>query len=139
MARDDSLVGRLDHLGVARQAEADGLSPALARRVADVVTRSGLPEDRRSEVYRELVSHFQDGLEAGRTDAELLEAFGDGAAAGRLIGGQKRVVTPEAAGGSGSGDGLLTRILRDVRLAARRLLARPGFTATALLSLALGI
>jgi predicted permease len=139
MARDDSLVGRLDHLGVARQAEAEGLSPALAQRVADAVTRSGLPEDRRSEVYRELVSHFQDGLEAGRTETELLEAFGDGAAAGRLIGGQKRVVTPEAAGGSGSGDGLLTRLLRDVRLAARRLLARPGFTATALLSLALGI
>ena len=139
MAREDSLVGRLDHLGVSRLAQSEGLPPELARRVADVITGSGLPEDRRSEVFRELVSHFQDGLDAGQTPTELLATFGESGPAARLIGSHKRVITPEEQGGSGPGDSFVVRFFRDLRLATRRLLARPGFTATAILSLALGI
>ena len=139
MSHQDSLVGRLDHLGVTRLAQSEGLPPELAQRIADVVTGTGLPEDRRSEVFRELVSHFQDGLEAGQSPAQLLAIFGDSNVAARLIAGHKRVITSEEQGGSGPSDGILLRLVRDVRLAARRLMARPGFTATAILSLALGI
>lgn len=138
-APDDSLVGRLDRLGVERLARAAGLPDALASHVSEVVTGTGLREDRRVEVFRELVAHFQDGLEAGRTPEELLHASGTPGVAARLIHEQKRIVTPEAQGGTGSGDGLVTRVARDARYAIRRLLARPAFTATAILSLALGI
>ena len=139
MAQREALVGRLDRMGVERLARSSGLPAPLAERVAQVVVGSGLPEDRRAEVFRELVSHFQDGLAEGRTPAELLEAFGDAGRAAALIRDAKRVVTPEPRGGSGAGDGRLTRLVRQVRYAVRRLAARPTFAATAILSLALGI
>lgn len=135
----DDLVGRLDRLGVQRAAQAAGLPAPLAARVADVVVSSGLPEDRREEVFRELVAHFEDGLAAGRRVDELLAAFGDGRRAARLIGQEKRIVTSETMGGSGAREGLLRRLGQDARYAVRRLAARPAFTLTAILSLALGI
>src|SRR5207249_8352039 len=42
-------------------------------------------------------------------------------------------------GGTGPGDGWLSRLGRDARYAVRRLLARPAFAATAVASLALAI
>ncbi len=139
MRSDESLVGRMDRLGVERLARSAGLPAILAGRVAQVVVGSRLSEDRRVEVYRELVSHFQDGLAEGRSAEELLEAFGDAGRAAAMIGEEKRVVTPEARGGAGPRDRVLLRLWRDARYAVRRLVARPTFAITAILSLALGI
>lgn len=136
---DESLVARMDRIGVARMARAAGLPPALAEKVADLVVESGLPEDRRAEVFREMVAHFEDGLAAGQAPEALLQAFGETRRAGRMIRQEKRLVTPEQLGGSGRGDGPLLRLQRNLRYAVRRLAARPAFTATAVLSLALGI
>ena len=136
---EETMAGKLDRLGVERVARAQGLPDPLARHVADIITASGLREDRRSEVFRELVSHFLDGLEAGRPPEELLEAAGEPRRAARLIQDHKRLVTPESHGGSGVRDSIITRVWRDGRYAVRRLVAKPGFTATAILSLALGI
>lgn len=139
MSENERLAGRLDRLSVERAARAAGLPAPLAAQVADVVVTSGLPEDRREEVFRELVAHFEDGLAAGRKPADLLASFGESRRAGHLIRREKRLVTPEDLGGSGTGDGVLARLGRDLRYALRRLMARPLFTATAILSLALGI
>jgi predicted permease len=133
------LVGRLDRLSLSKLARSRGLPAELADRVAEVVAESGLTEDRRSEVFHELVGHFEDGLAAGRTPAELLRSFGDERRTAALIRAEKRVVTAKARGGTGNGDGIVRRMIRDARYAARRLIARPAFTTTAVLSLALGI
>ena len=82
---DRSLVGRLDRLGVERMARAEGLPAPLAAHVAEIVTATGLREDRRAEVFRELVAHFQDGLEAGQSAEQLLAAAGEPGRAARLI------------------------------------------------------
>lgn len=136
---DDSLVARMDRIGVTRVARSAGLPEVLADKVAQVVTGTGLPEDRRAEVFRELVAHFEDGLAAGRSPEALLAEFGDGRRAAGLITRSKRVVTPPGLGGTGRGDGWVTRTARDLRYAVRRLAARPAFAATAVLSLAIGI
>jgi predicted permease len=139
MSPNESLGHRLDRWQLARRARAAGLPDAVAARIAEVVVDSGLTDDRRAEVFRELVAHFQDGLEAGRPATELLASFGDGGLTARLLRREKRIVTPEAHGGTGPGDGWFRRLARDSRYAVRRLVARPAFTMTAILSLAVGI
>ena len=117
---DDALPRRLERRELVRQARAQGLPDLLAERVADVVDGSHLSDERRAEVFREMVSHFEDGLAAGRSPEDLSQSFGDGRHAATLIRAEKRVVTPESMGGSGGGDGVLRMTLRDVRYAGDR-------------------
>ncbi len=62
----------------------------LANAVVEVVGRSRLWRDEKLAVANELVAHFQDGLEAGRSPQELLGTFGDLKAAAQLIRRAKR-------------------------------------------------
>lgn len=65
-------------------ANADAPEP-IATVIRNVVRRSGLWSNEKQAVADELLAHFNDGLEAGATPAELVESFGDPAVAGRLI------------------------------------------------------
>ncbi|MFN8572062.1 MAG: ADOP family duplicated permease [Gemmatimonadaceae bacterium] len=137
--KDGALTGRLARLELERKARALGLPELLAKRVAEVVVASELDDDRRGEVFREMVAHFEDGLAAGRSPEQLAQAFGDSRQAARMIRAEKRVVTPEEFGGTGARESFPARLGRDLRYAVRRLAARPVFTAIAVLSLAIGI
>jgi hypothetical protein len=74
-----------------RQIIASANLPAeLATAVTHVVGKSRLWRSEKASVATELVSHFQDGLEAGQSPQDLLMAFGDAQAAAQLIGRAKR-------------------------------------------------
>lgn len=128
----------MDCLEIEGRGRAAGLPAPVARWVAEAVAASALGADHRDEVFEELVSHFHDGIAAGREAEELLASFGSGRETAALIGQTKRVLTDESQGGRRPRS-ILTCVKRDVRDVARRLLAAPAFTATAVLSLALGI
>lgn len=66
------------------------LPPQLSAIVQHVVGRSRLWRREKLDVATELVSHFQEGLAAGRTPAELAESFGDPQTAAQLIRRAKR-------------------------------------------------
>ena len=87
----DALRGRLDASldwqGLISLAE---LPPELAAAVRQVVSRSRLWRPEKVDVAAELIAHFQDGLAAGRTPAELLQSFGDPQASAKLIRRAKR-------------------------------------------------
>lgn len=70
--------------------ESANLPPELADAVKKVVGRTRLWRREKVDVATDLVGHFQDGLEAGRTPAELLESFGNSKMAGVLIGRSKK-------------------------------------------------
>ena len=77
----------LDWQGLIALAE---LPPELAAAVRQVVSRSRLWRSEKVDVAAELIAHFQDGLAAGRTPAELLQSFGDPQASAQLIRRAKR-------------------------------------------------
>jgi hypothetical protein len=87
----DVLRGRfdasLDWQGAIASAE---LPPELADAVRKVVGGTRLWRREKVDVAMELVAHFQDGLAAGRTPAELLTSFGDVGASAQLIRRAKR-------------------------------------------------
>ena len=62
-----------------------GLPESLSTLVAAVCRRSRLWRSEQVDTARELASHFRDGLEAGRKEAELEAAFGDPKLAAKLI------------------------------------------------------
>ena len=62
--------------------------------VRDVVRRTRLWRLEMADVAQELLSHFTDGREAGRSDAQLLASFGDPVRAARLIRRAKRSQRP---------------------------------------------
>jgi hypothetical protein len=74
--------GRLDWQQTVATA---GLPAELADMVAVVVRRTRLWRGERVEVAQELVAHFRDGLEAGRSPEQLAQSFGDARMAARLI------------------------------------------------------
>jgi hypothetical protein len=87
----DALRGRLDaSLDWQSLISLAELPPDLAAAVRQVVNRSRLWRREKVDVAAELIAHFQDGLAAGRTPAELLQAFGDSQALAQLIRRAKR-------------------------------------------------
>jgi len=114
----------------------------IRERILKIVQDSGIEGERGIEIVKELIAHFDDGLAAGRTAAEMLETFGDDTMLARDI---KNAGTPSVAPTHQmenilkSGDPAVMGFLRNVRYAMRRLLQGPGFTFTAILSLSIGI
>lgn len=60
-----------------------GLPDGIARFVADVVSRTRLRRAEQVDVAAELVSHFAEGIAAGRGESALIAAFGDPKASAR--------------------------------------------------------
>jgi hypothetical protein len=76
------LTGRLDwREDLARS----GLPEAVAETIAETVRRTRLWRLEQADLARELIAHFTDALEAGRTGEDAVRAFGDTADAARLI------------------------------------------------------
>lgn len=82
----DVLRGRLDARLDWRQTIAlSGLPENLADATTQVVRRTRLWRGEKVDVATDIIAHFQDGLEFGRSPDELLQSFGDPQAAAQLI------------------------------------------------------
>lgn len=82
----DLIRGRVTGRRSVRAAIAQPDLPELLQKIVDdVVKRTRLWRSERRTVARELSSHFEDGLRAGRSTEELVESFGDAAQAALLI------------------------------------------------------
>lgn len=124
----------------------DSSLPTAAReRIHSLLAASGLAGERAADVARELVAHFEDGLAAGRSIDELLASFGNDDIAAELIARATARADRTATGTDGrvSSPGRrgtpLSALRRNLRYAIRRMAQSPGFTAVAVLSLAVGI
>ncbi|GAB4186147.1 MAG: hypothetical protein Kow00105_00570 [Phycisphaeraceae bacterium] len=87
------LTGRLD---IDRLLEDSGLSGKAADTVRRVVKRTRLWRLEKVDVAKELIAHFLDGQEAGVSQDELLERFGDEKQVARLIRRAKKRQRPLA-------------------------------------------
>ena len=82
----DVLRGRIDGSLSWRQLIGEQELPTNVRGLIEqVVRRTRLWRREKVDVVRELIAHFQDGLEAGRSPEQLVESFGDPQQAARLI------------------------------------------------------
>jgi len=66
------------------------LPDSLAHLISEVCRRSRLRTDEKADVARELIAHFEDGLEAGTPADRLIADFGDVKQAARLIARAKK-------------------------------------------------
>lgn len=76
------LTGRLDIAAICARA---GLPEELIELVVRTTHETRLWRTERADIAAELAGHFRDGLEAGRTPAELRTSFGDARTAARLM------------------------------------------------------
>jgi len=81
------LSGRLDWRYLLAKAD---LPAEVTDTIRQVVHKTGLWQGERVDVAQELIAHFQDGLETGRTTEELADEFGEVAQAAKLIRRAKR-------------------------------------------------
>jgi hypothetical protein len=82
----DAVRGELSaRLSVAFSIDAANLPSPLPRTVMNVARRTRLWHRERLEVARELIAHFQDGLDAGASADQLVHDFGDIDRAAKLI------------------------------------------------------
>ncbi len=75
----------LERLGDARVCLAHSLPAPVSQLIDDVVRRTRLWRRERIDVARELIAHFEDGVQGGRASEELLVTFGEARAVARLI------------------------------------------------------
>jgi len=123
-----------------RRPEATQLPPEVEKVVGRVLEAADLGmADGREEVQRELRTHFEDGLAAGTSAAELIRRFGDPAAAGRRIAATR----PRAAARSRGEDGRRwkswTGWSTEMVPALRRLRRAPAFSLIVIVTLGLGV
>jgi predicted permease len=105
-----------------------------------VLGRADLPADAAGDIERELFAHFEDGIAAGRSPRELIDAFGDPDQAGRRI-AEARCRERHASfgkGGAARGAGIAAAA-REAARAVRSLSAAPLFSLMVILTLALGV
>jgi len=87
----DTLHGNWSHCGDGLKAVADSALPEPAKQLIErVVRRTRLWRRERGEVAMELLSHFADGLDAGRNADDLIATFGNERRAAKLIRRGKR-------------------------------------------------
>lgn len=75
----------LERLGDARVCMAHSLPASVSQLIDDVVRRTRLWRRERIDVARELIAHFEDGVQAGRASEELVATFGEARSVARLI------------------------------------------------------
>lgn len=91
----DLLRGRISgRLDVGRVVESSGLPEPLRGVILRTVRRTRLWRLEKVAVAEELVAHFADGLDAGRSAEKLMRDFGDTLTAARLIRRAKRRARP---------------------------------------------
>lgn len=83
------------------------LPPAVDALIKKVVARTRLRKSERADISRELAAHFRDGLQAGRSEVDLIESFGD-----------PLEVAARLRTGAMAKRGAVDRALRQVRIAA---------------------
>ena len=82
----DALRGQLSaRLDIRRDIATANLPLPLSRLIYSVCRRTRLWRGEKSDVARELIAHFSDGLAAGRSNDELVKDFGPVEQASRLI------------------------------------------------------
>ncbi len=115
---------------------------SLQKLIDEVLAASELSGALRDEVERDLRNHFEDGLSAGHSPAELARRFGDPVRAGRRIATARRF--GQAFTDRGGPDTrwrpfTAASLWAEIRLATRALIRAPVFTAVVLTTLGLGI
>ncbi len=126
----DLLHGRFDgSLDWRRPISDSGLPHELAAVVTDTVLATHLWRREKTDVARELVAHYQDGLAAGRTAEELVRSFGDPRQSARLIRRAKRRCRPLAwKVGRGAEIALVVLVVGYLLMGLRMLLDRPSIS-----------